>query len=103
MMTEHQRQAIYRRLLTTWFVVDRDRGIGLIWLEAVIAAGFNLDLHPEVLPLCADLVDAGWIVPQEKDGVPVLRPGLYPHDLRGVFTITDEGKRAATYDDEAHR
>ena len=103
MTTERRRQEICRRLLTIWFVADRDRGLGLTWPEGVIAAGFNLDLHPEVLPLCADLVDAGWIVPQEKDGVPVLRPGLHPDDLRGVFTITDEGKRAATYDDEAHR
>jgi hypothetical protein len=92
MITEHQRQGICRELLTEWFVEDRDRGLGLTWPEAVIAAGYNLDLHPEVLPLCADLVDAGWIVPREEDGAPVLNTE-FPDELR--FTITDAGKRTA--------
>ena len=59
---EQQRQETCRKLLTEWFVEDRDRGLGLTWPEAVLCAGYNLDLHPWVLPLCADLVDAGWIV-----------------------------------------
>jgi len=48
------------------------------WPEAVLCAGYKLDLRPWALPLCADLVDAGWIVVQEKDGVAVLRANLTP-------------------------
>jgi hypothetical protein len=63
------------------------------WPEAMLCAGYKLDLYPWALPLCADLVDAGWIVLQEKDGVAVLRTELHPRDMREVLTITDAGKR----------